>query len=249
MSFSRIVAAGLAGGLVILIGANSALADSTIIRGRVIFKGNPADFGRDRINTGKDRNCALAKRKIGTFDVILNKKTDPVTIRNVLVSIKSGLSAKDYPVPTEPEVLTQFGCEYDPHVLSMMEGQKLKVLNGDNTNHNIHFLPKVNEKHNFSQPKKDLRKGRILELEAEAPFRVKCDVHAWMACYIGVFKHPFHDVTKKEGKFEMKGMGGGKFTLEAWHETFGTLEAEVEVAAGETAVVDFVFDIPPKKKP
>ena len=182
--------------------------------------------------------CAQAVRKISTFDVILNKKTEPVTVRNVLVSIKSGLPARDYAVPTEPKVLTQVGCEYDPHVLSMMEGQELKVLNGDNTNHNIHFLPK-----------KDLKKGRILELEAEAPFRVKCDVHPWMACYIGVFKHPFHDVTKGEGKFEMKGMGGGKFTLEAWHETFGTLEAEVEVAAGKTTVVDFVFDIPPNKKP
>ena len=246
MSFSRIVTASLAAGLVISIGANAALADSTIIRGRVIFKGEPADFKRTLINRGKDPKCAQAVRKIGTFDVILNK-TEPVTVRNVLVSIKSGFPTKEYAVPTAPKVLTQVGCEYDPHVLSMMEGQELQVLNGDNTNHNIHFLPKVNEAYNFSQPKRDVKKGRILELDAEAPFRVKCDVHGWMACYIAVFKHPFHDVTKRDGKFEMKGMGGGKFTLEAWHETFGILEADVAVAVGETAIVDFVFDIPPKK--
>lgn len=249
MSFSRIVTASLVAGLVTSIGANSALADSTIIRGRVIFKGEPADFKRTLINRGKDPNCAVLKPKVGSFDVILNKRTKPVTVRNVLVSIKSGLSAKDYPVPRKPKVLSQVGCEYEPHVLSMMEGQQLQVLNGDLTNHNIHFLPKVNEKYNFSQPNRDVKKGRILELEAEAPFLVKCDVHPWMGCYIGVFKHPFHDVTQKDGWFELTGMGGGKFTLEAWHETFGTLEVEVDVAAGETAVVDFVFDIPPKKKP
>ena len=37
-------------------------------------------------------------------DVVLNTKTDPVTVRNVLVHLKEGVPAKKYDVPTTPAV-------------------------------------------------------------------------------------------------------------------------------------------------
>lgn len=216
--------------------------DVTTISGKVMFKGDPAKFKRQKINTQKDPNCAKSKAKIGTEKVIINKKTDPMTLRNVLVSIKEGLGDHAFPVPTEPVVLTQNGCQYKPHVLGLVEGQALKILNGDDTNHNIHFLPKVNDETNFTQPKKDLEKGRVLKLVAEAPFKVKCDVHPWMGCRIGVFKHPFFNVTGKDGTFTLKGMPAGKYVLQAWHEEFGTKTIEVEVTTGEAKMVDFTYE-------
>jgi len=240
---SKAVRTAFVMGLGLAIGSGSALAEQTVIRGKIIFKGDADKYPRKKIDTSKDPNCKKSKKAIGTYNVILNKKTDPVTIRNVMVSIKSGLEDRVFPAPSEPVTLTQIGCEYHPHVIAMTEGQELRVFNGDDTNHNIHFLPKVNEEHNFSQPKKDLEDGRALKFQAEGPFRVKCDVHPWMGCYIGVFKHPFHDVSDREGKFEIKGMAGGTYTLEAWHEEFGTRTAEVTVATGATANVDIVFEV------
>jgi plastocyanin len=230
-------------GLGLTLGTGSVVAEQTVIRGKVIFKGNADNFKRKKIDTSKDPNCKKAKKAIGTHNVILNKKTDPITIRDVMVSISEGLGDRVFPAPSKPVILTQVGCEYSPHVITMTEGQELKVLNGDDTNHNIHFLPKVNEEMNFSQPKKDLENGRSLKLQAEEPFHVKCDVHPWMGCNIGVFKHPFHDVSDKAGTFEIKGMSGGTYTLKAWHEEFGTREVEVTVATGATANVDIVFEV------
>ncbi len=138
------------------------------------------------------------------------------------------------------KVLNQVGCQYRPHVLGIMAGQTLKVLNGDNTNHNIHLLPKVNAEHNFSQPKRDV-KGKALKLAAETPFKVKCDVHPWMGCYIAVFDHPFYDVTKKDGVYELKGVPEGKYVVEAWHETFGSFTTTVDVAKGEEKKLDFIY--------
>lgn len=215
---------------------------ASVITGKVVFKGNLAKFKRTKINTTKDPNCAKAKKTIGTEKVVINKKTEPMTLRNVLVSIKDGLGDRAFPTPTQPVTLTQCGCQYKPHVLGIVEGQALKILNADNTNHNIHFLPKLNEAYNFTQPKKDVVKGREVKLEAEAPFRVKCDVHPWMGCHIGVFKHPFFGVTGKDGTFKLLGMPAGKYTIEAWHEKFGSLTAEVEVGAGETAYLDFTYE-------
>lgn len=240
---SKAVRGAFVMGLGLAIGSGSALAEQTVIRGKVVFKGDADKFKRKKIDTSKDPSCKKGKKSIGTYNVILNKKTDPITIRHVMVSIKDGLADRVFPAPSATVTLTQIGCEYQPHVITMTEGQELKVFNGDETNHNIHFLPKVNEEHNFTQPKKDLEKGRSLMLQTEAPFRVKCDVHPWMGCYIGVFKHPFHDVSDREGKFEIKGMSGGTYTLEAWHEKFGTRTAEVTVATGTTAEVEIVFEI------
>jgi plastocyanin len=190
------------------------------------------------LNTKKDPNCAKSVKKIGSENVIINKKSDPMTLRNAMVFVKEGVDKK-YDPPAEAAVLDQHGCQYEPHVISMMEGQTLTVRNSDDTNHNIHFLPKKNQEVNFTQPKKGMTKD--LKLEAEEPFKVKCDVHPWMGCYIGVFTHPFHDVTDKDGTFELKGLPPGTYTIEAWHEEFGTKTMEVEVATDETKEVDFTY--------
>ena len=216
--------------------------DNAVIRGKVIFKGDPKAkaYKRTRINTAKDPNCAKSKKSIGSWKVILNKKTDPVTVRNVLVHVKEGLGGRTYDPPADPVVLDQVGCEYTPHVLAMMTGQKLTVRNGDNTNHNIHLLPSINQEMNFTQPKKGMEKD--LTLVKEAPFKVKCDVHPWMGCYIGVFDHPFFSVSGKNGTFEITGLPPGKYVLEAWHEVFGTQTMTVEVASDETKEADFTFE-------
>ena len=233
----------VAGALLIGAGATPCRAeDNAIIKGKIIFAGDMAKCKRSILDTGKDPNCKAAKKKIGSYAVICNKKTDPVTLRNVLVSIKEGLGDRKYPAPSTPVTLTQFGCEYDPHVFGIMEGQTLKVLNGDNTNHNIHFLPKKNQQYNFSQPKKDLKKGRDVTLMAEDVFKVKCDVHPWMGCRIGVFTHPFFSVTGKDGTFELKNVPPGTYVIEAWHEKFGSVTMNVEVASGAVVEKDFTFD-------
>ncbi len=215
------------------------------ITGKIIFKGDPDAYKRTKINTSKDPNCKKSKKTIGSEQVIINKKSDPMTLRNVVVSIKEGLGKKAFPVSKEQLTITQFGCQYVPHVLAGQAGQELRILNGDDTNHNIHFLPEVNDQYNFTQPKKDTEVGKVITLKAEDPFKVKCDVHPWMNCFMAIFEHPFFDVTDKEGTYTLAGMDDGKYTIEAWHEEFGKVTAEVEVSGGKAANQDLTFEPKP----
>lgn len=223
-------------------GTTAKAEDNAVIKGKVIFAGDPdkTEFKRTVLNTAKDPNCAKSKAKIGSYDVIINKKSDPPTLRNVMVYVKDGLGDRTWPAPKEALVLNQYGCEYDPHVFGIMAAQTLTIRNSDDTNHNIHFLPQKNEELNFTQPKKGMEKEVQLQPEAE-PFKIKCDVHPWMGAYTAVFTHPFFAVTDETGTFELKGLPPGKYEVKAWHEKFGTQTATLEVGSGETKEHDFTY--------
>ncbi|MCH7993190.1 MAG: hypothetical protein IIB57_01965 [Planctomycetes bacterium] len=223
-------------GAIVLAGSADALAGATL-KGKVSFDGKRPK--RKVLKMDADAFCKKhhGDKKVGSETAIVNKDK---TVRNVIVYIKEGLSG-DFPVPEDKPVIDQNGCTYKPHVLTCMVKQTVIVRNSDSTLHNIHGLPRKNAEFNFGQPRVKMEKE--MTFTKEEIFRVKCDVHPWMAAWIGVFKHPFHDVTDKEGKFEISGMGAGSYTLELWHETFGTMTADFTVAKGQTADLDIEFEV------
>ena len=62
-----------------------------------------------------------------------------------------------------------------------------------------------------------------------------------MNAYTGVLPHPFYSVSGDDGSFEIKGLPAGTYTLEAWHEKYGTMTQQVTVADGGSQAVDFSF--------
>ncbi|RMF21614.1 MAG: carboxypeptidase regulatory-like domain-containing protein, partial [Deltaproteobacteria bacterium] len=56
-----------------------------------------------------------------------------------------------------------------------------------------------------------------------------------------VLKHPFYAVSAADGTFSIDGVPPGTYTLEAWHERFGTRTATVTVSDGQAATADFTF--------
>ena len=63
------------------------------------------------------------------------------TLGNVIVFISDGLGNRSFDVPTQEVTFEQKGCLYEPHVVALRANQKLKMVNSDNTTHNIHPLP------------------------------------------------------------------------------------------------------------
>lgn len=50
-----------------------------------------------------------------------------------------------------------------------------------------------------------------------------------MNAYIAVMDHPYFAVTGSDGRFSLKGLAAGAYTLEFWHEYYGVLIKEVNV--------------------
>ena len=166
-------------------------------------------------------------------------------VKNVLVFVTEGLNI-DYSLPEEPVVIDQKGCIYSPHVVGIMAGQQLDILNNDGTLHNIHALPKVNKEFNKAQPRSKKKLSVKFE-KPEAPFKVKCDVHPWMGAYIGVFDHPCFSVSGDDGTYIISDLKPGEYVIEAWHEKLGSQTANVTVS-DSAAHQDFTFKKPSKKK-
>ena len=162
------------------------------------------------------------------------------TLKNAFVWIKSGLPDKNWQVPTTPVTLNQTGCMYSPHVLGIQTGQKLDIKTSDQTNHNIHPMPTSNQEFNESQPPGSEDKMKTFARQ-EVMIPVKCQVHPWMKGYIGVVAHPFFAVTGDDGTFTIKGLPPGTYTVEVWHEKYGTQDQTVTVGAKESKTQDFTL--------
>lgn len=161
-------------------------------------------------------------------------------LANVFVYVKDGLGNYVFDTPTEAVKLDQTSCRYHPHVFGVRVNQPVEIVNGDDTLHNIHALPKANSEFNNGQPIKGMKMTHTFTAkEVMVPF--KCDVHGWMNAYVGVMDHPYFATTGADGSFELKSLPPGTYTVEAWHEKLGPMTQSVTVAASESKEVNFAF--------
>src|ERR1019366_738490 len=161
---------------------------------------------------------------------------------DVVVSLK-GVTGKSTGASAPPAVLDQKGCLYSPQILAIQTGQKITVKNSDMCVHNVHCTPTVpgNTEHNDVQ----MSGGADLTYtfpQAEMFLRFKCDVHPWMFAWVSVFDSPYFAVSDKDGKFVIKNVPSGKYTVEANHRKSGPQTQDVEVA-DKDVTVNFTFAV------
>ena len=163
------------------------------------------------------------------------------TLDWVFVYVKSGLPAgAKYSAPSTAVVLDQKGCRYHPHVFGIMAGQPLDIRNSDPLLHNIKAMAKKNRPFNISQPAAGMNSDRTFtEPEVMLPF--ECNVHGWMHAYAGVMTNPFYSTSDSTGTFTIDSLPAGTYTVEAWHQQYGTKDTRVTLQNGERKTVDFSF--------
>jgi hypothetical protein len=206
------------------------------VEGIITYTGTPPK--RKPIDMAKEPSCAKQHAKpVMTESVVTGPGN---TLEYVVVYVSAG----DRGGPASQTVrYDQKGCEYIPHVAVMEVKQPLEISNHDQTSHNIHPMAKVNPEWNKSQPPGAPPLKATYEKAEFIP--VKCNVHPWMHGYFAVLGTSHHSVSDENGKFSLKGLPPGKYTLTAWQEKFGTQTQDVTVSSGGTAKVNFTFKATP----
>ena len=162
-------------------------------------------------------------------------------LQNVVVYISEGLSGAAG-TPSQTPNFDQKGCQYIPHVMALNVGQHFKVVNSDQTSHNIHPTPKMgggNHEWNKSQPP-GAPPFDVTWTAEEIAIPVKCNIHPWMHGFMAVVKGP-NGVSDNNGSYTVEGVPPGSYTVTAWQETLGTQTQKVTVAGGKAATADFTF--------
>ncbi len=202
-----------------------------VVSGTVKFDGTAPK--RAKIDMSQDTNC----KGDNTVETIV---ADGGKLANVFVYVKDGLGSRTFNTPATPVTIDQKGCQYHPHVLGLMAGQSIEIKNNDPTTHNIHPTPKDNREWNESQPPQAPPINKSFARE-EIMLPVRCNQHPWMKMYINVVKSPFYAVTDKDGKYEIKGLPPGDYTLAFVHEKLGEQDQKVTLAPKDSKTVDVSF--------
>jgi hypothetical protein len=215
--------------LVVAALTTSAYADGPgVVSGTVIFEGETPTLPEPKHDS--DRKCPQHTPDVSI--VVTHGK-----LAGALVRIENGTMGK-HDAPKDPVVIDQRGCEYVPRVVGMIAGQKLVVKNGDKTFHNVWGFLAKKELLNKAQPPggpdvqidpSSAKPGDVVEL--------RCGAHAWMHAYAVVQDHPYFAVTGEDGKFEIKGLEKGTYTLESWHPVLGKKTMKIEIGRGGRAKV------------
>ena len=173
-------------------------------------------------------------------------------LADVIVMLK-GVTGKSTGASAAPVVLDQKNCLYSPQIVAIQTGQKLLVKNSDPqpvAMHNVHINPTVeaNQAANAALLNAAQMAGAAditYTFPAAENFqKFQCDVHKWMFAWVTIVDSPYFAVTDKDGKFTIKNVPAGKYTLTALHRKAAPtgVDKAIDVTA-DGAKQDFTLEI------
>jgi hypothetical protein len=185
-------------------------------------------------------------------------------LKDVVVFLKDAKKGKPFDLPKVR--IESRDCDFIPFVNVLKDKDEITVVNMDPVEHDIQGyetarsrgarvlfnrpLP-MNPFHSvagiFGQEylpgepmieKIHLRKGRNV-------FVMQCGFHPYMFSWGMVVKNPYYSITKEDGKFEIRDVLPGEYTLTAWHPGVNKfIEQTVTVKEKRSVKANFVFESP-----
>ena len=161
-------------------------------------------------------------------------------LQNVEVYLKDITKGKALSTDPASISLVNTHCMFSPRVQAATVGQQITISSEDPVLHNTHPQNADTNAtiYNIALPYKGFSVTKPLPATPEL-IKVKCDAHEWMRAWIWEFDHPYFATTGEDGKFTIKDVPPGTYTLVAWQEAAGEKSRPVTVTAGKTVTADF----------
>lgn len=137
----------------------------------------------------------------------------------------------------EPAYVDQLDMAFIPRVVAVQHGQAVRFDNSDLCNHSVMAVSRIqaNQFNRFVLPAKPF--DHVFEPQKRI-IPIGCTLHPWMKAWVYAAPHPWHAVSDEQGKFHIKAIPPGKYTLWLFHPDTGLSERrEVVIEAGKTLPV------------
>ncbi len=163
---------------------------------------------------------------------------DPLAFERsrVVIYVEGNLPAGAH-ISTE---MKQLGRQFLPDTLVIPAGSTVSFPNLDPIFHNVFSLskPKSFDLGNYSK-----NQTRTITFSKPGVVFTHCHLHPNMAAAIVVTPNNFATQADEAGKFFLKKLPPGQYTVVAWHKTAGTFRQSVEVKEGRNLSVQFLIPL------
>lgn len=134
------------------------------------------------------------------------------------------------PKPMGHVVIDQRNRTFIPHVTAITIGTTVDFPNNDTIFHNVFAEYSKEDRFDIGMyPRGSTRKHTFAKSGIVA---LMCSVHPDMSAYIAVLDTPFFAVADAQGRYAIKGVQPGRYTLRVWHES-GETDSEVLQVEGD----------------
>ncbi len=202
------------------------LTSSSSIEGTVVYDGPaPAD---SIIQLTADMSACNKPLEISNFSRDGNRLAQAVVF---LLDVKIG---KRLPLEKRYEI-RKSGCSFEPRLQVVSRGGGVIFFSSDNVIDDASVVDLATGKVAMYLPFSD--PGQVIPsidlLDAPAAFEVSVDARPMSNAYMVVLDHPYYSITDKSGKFSIRDVPPGLYTLRAWHPKLGTVDKVIEVQRGK----------------
>lgn len=145
-----------------------------------------------------------------------------------------------FPKPTSPPTkqVVQKNLTFVPSLLPVQVGTRVEFPSLDDTYHSI-FSYSPTKRFDLGRYRPDERPIPSEVFDTPGLVTLRCDIHEHMRGLILVLDTPYFVMTDPDGRFRLRGLPSGHYTLKAWINSKTTRERPVELKNGEMLHVDF----------
>lgn len=148
------------------------------------------------------------------------------------------LTGIETPPPKEIAISEQKHGKFSPRLLPVIKGQTVQFYNRDNEKHQL-FLKDGKDNYDFKMFSKE--QSREILFDQVGKFILYSNTHKRMIADILVLENTYFSLTDKNGKYYIKDIPSGDYTLHAWHIYGGHKKVSVHIKP-KTLTVNFRLD-------
>lgn len=137
-------------------------------------------------------------------------------------------------------IMEQANRRFSPEMLVVQAGSQVSFPNNDPIFHNVFSLSGARTFDLGNYPKGDTR---FVTFPEPGIVYVNCHLHSNMTATIVVAPNRWNTTADRDGRFELRAVPPGKYTIVAWHKAAGFFRQTVVVTAGSDEHVEFLIPL------
>jgi plastocyanin len=115
---------------------------------------------------------------------------------------------------TSPQVVDQVGKAFVPELLPIVVGTLVRFPNHDQIHHHVYSFSPAKT---FELPLYKGEDAAPVLFDKVGVVKIGCNIHDWMSGIILVLPTPYFAVTGADGRFILRNLPAGSYTVSAWH--------------------------------